>query len=166
VTAACTPDHVLAGGAPMHVNLNRATSRQILPTDLEDVYHLGEHLDDYETASPRPLPMAGRTVETYWLELTASTPWCGNSVCPMRGRTQACVRSTGTFQSNRPPNSLRHQALEDVFTIAADAQKVSLGLGCSATIWMGTQRQSGWPFRRSRRGDDCRGPTITQGIFS
>ena len=23
---------------------------------------------------------------------------------------------------------------------------------CSATIWMRTQRQSGWPFRRSRRG--------------
>jgi hypothetical protein len=37
---------------------------------------------------------------------------------------------------------------------------------CSASIWMGTQRQSGWPFRRSRREDDCRGPTITQGIFS
>jgi hypothetical protein len=29
-----------------------------------------------------------------------------------------------------------------------------------ATIWMRTQRQSGWPFRRSRRRDDC--PTITQ----
>ena len=38
--------------------------------------------------------------------------------------------------------------------------------GCSATIWMGTQRQSGWPFRRSRREDDCRGPTIRQRIFS
>ena len=37
---------------------------------------------------------------------------------------------------------------------------------CSATIWMGTQRQSGWPFRRSRREDDCRGPMITQAIFS
>src|SRR5438876_6036173 len=37
-------------------------------------------------------------------------------------------------------------------------------LQCSATIWMGTQRQSGWPFRRSRREDDCRGPAITQAI--
>jgi FixJ family two-component response regulator len=37
---------------------------------------------------------------------------------------------------------------------------------CSATIWMGTQRQSGWPFRRSRREDDCRGATITQAIFA
>src|ERR1700694_4061439 len=37
---------------------------------------------------------------------------------------------------------------------------------CSATIWMRTQRQAGWPFRRSRRDDDCRGPSITQGIFS
>ena len=37
---------------------------------------------------------------------------------------------------------------------------------CSASIWMGTQRQSGWPFRRSRREDDCRGPAITQAIFS
>ena len=37
---------------------------------------------------------------------------------------------------------------------------------CSATIWMGTQRQSGWPFRRSRREDICRGTVITQAIFS
>ncbi|MCX7313909.1 MAG: ERF family protein [Alphaproteobacteria bacterium] len=42
----------------------------------------------------------------------------------------------------------------------------SLGLACSATIWMRTPRQSGWPFWRSRRGDDCRGATITQAIFS
>ena len=34
-----------------------------------------------------------------------------------------------------------------------------------ATIWMGRQRQSGWPFWRSRRGDDCRGATITQALF-
>ena len=27
------------------------------------------------------------------------------------------------------------------------------------------QRQSGWPFWRSRRGDDCRGATITQALF-
>jgi hypothetical protein len=37
--------------------------------------------------------------------------------------------------------------------------------GCSATIWMGKQRQSEWPFWRSRRDDDCRGATITQAIF-
>lgn len=36
---------------------------------------------------------------------------------------------------------------------------------CSATIWMRKQRQSGWPFWRSRRGDDCRGATITQALF-
>ena len=39
-------------------------------------------------------------------------------------------------------------------------------LKCSATIWMGSQRQSGWPFRRSRREDTCRGTVITQAIFS
>jgi IS5 family transposase len=36
---------------------------------------------------------------------------------------------------------------------------------CSATLWMGKQRQSGWPFWRSRRGDDCRGATIMQALF-
>ena len=36
---------------------------------------------------------------------------------------------------------------------------------CSATIWMGKQRQSGWPFWRSRRGDDCCGASITQALF-
>jgi hypothetical protein len=40
-----------------------------------------------------------------------------------------------------------------------------LTLRCSATIWMRKQRQSGWPFWRSRRGDDCRGATITQALF-
>jgi transposase len=37
---------------------------------------------------------------------------------------------------------------------------------CSATIWMRARRQSGWPFWRSRREDDCRGVTITQAISS
>jgi hypothetical protein len=37
---------------------------------------------------------------------------------------------------------------------------------CGATIWMRTPRRSGWPFWRLRRGDDCRGATITQAIFS
>jgi DNA replication protein DnaC len=41
----------------------------------------------------------------------------------------------------------------------------AIGVQCSATIWMGRQRQSGWPFWRSRRGDDCRGATITQALF-
>ena len=47
-------------------------------------------------------------------------------------------------------------------------REVMTGIGpvCSATIWMGTQRQSGWPFRRSRRDDDCHGATITQAIFA
>ena len=36
---------------------------------------------------------------------------------------------------------------------------------CSATIWMGRQRQSGWPFWRSRRRDDCPGGAITQALF-
>ena len=36
---------------------------------------------------------------------------------------------------------------------------------CSATIWMRTQRQSGRPFWRSQFDDDCRGATITHGIF-
>ena len=42
----------------------------------------------------------------------------------------------------------------------------AIAAACSASIWMGTQRQSGWPFRRSRREDDCRGCAITQAIFS
>ena len=44
--------------------------------------------------------------------------------------------------------------------------RVHIMRNCSASTWMGTQRQSGWPFRRSRREDDCRGPTITQAIFA
>ncbi len=36
---------------------------------------------------------------------------------------------------------------------------------CSATIWMRRQRQSVWPFWRSRRRYDCRSATITQALF-
>ena len=50
--------------------------------------------------------------------------------------------------------------------IESHTPKYEKAAGCSATIWMGTQRQSGWPFRRSRRDDDCRGATITQAIFA
>jgi site-specific recombinase XerC len=45
--------------------------------------------------------------------------------------------------------------------ISARSRNIRL---CSATIWMRAQRQSGWPFWRSRREDDCRGATITQAI--
>ena len=44
--------------------------------------------------------------------------------------------------------------------------KSKVGEICSASIWMETRRQSGWPFWRSRREDDCRGATVTQAIFS
>jgi len=58
----------------------------------------------------------------------------------------------------------------DVFVEALDLRDLGFegvdAAGCSATIWMRTQRQSGWPFWRSRREDDCRGPAITQAIFS
>ena len=37
---------------------------------------------------------------------------------------------------------------------------------CSASIWMEAWRRSGWPFWRSRRGDDCSAATTTQAIFS
>jgi transposase len=54
----------------------------------------------------------------------------------------------------------------DAHVIHATSVAVSREHRCSATIWMGTQRQSGWPFRRSRREDICRGTVITQAIFS
>ena len=49
--------------------------------------------------------------------------------------------------------------------IAANAPFAWVAADRSATIWMGRRRQSGWPFWRSRRCDDCRRATITQALF-
>ena len=66
------------------------------------------------------------------------------------------LRQYFEFLQKDSERTIRHEAL----------RRSRRALQCSASIWMGTQRQSGWPFRRSRREDDCRGCAITQAIFS
>ena len=65
-----------------------------------------------------------------------------------------------------PHSTQEVEAFSDAIIALASELEIVLKAVCSATIWMGTQRQSGWPFRRSRREYDCRGATITQAIFA
>src|SRR5271169_6512801 len=74
-----------------------------------------------------------------------------------RSATSVLVRGQRVYPSNTGYSAPAEQQ--------QDSLSGPLGRECSATIWMGRQRQSGWPFWRSRRGDDCRGGTITQALF-
>src|SRR5208283_959497 len=65
------------------------------------------------------------------------------------------------------PVGFVHDA-RDCVILDPDAQvqaAVRMFFDCSATIWMRRQRQSVWPFWRSRRRYDCRSATITQALF-
>ncbi len=76
------------------------------------------------------------------------------------------VRFRPHDQKRKDPGQLHPDS--SFFFQAKDVSVEEAGLradACSATIWMGKQRQSGWPFWRSRRRDDCRGATITQAVF-
>jgi hypothetical protein len=128
---------------------------------------------------PRPMGPGRWSSRTYFLNMTAaemtkpqSAAWSEDDATGRQpteptgserndGVTPA-VQSMpqGTWDhAAADPVTMPHQARDHA---AADP----VTMPCSATIWMGTQRQSGWPFRRSRREDDCRGPTITQAIFA
>jgi predicted transcriptional regulator len=68
------------------------------------------------------------------------------------------------IEAKGPAVPIRKSITPDFLISLEDGKPYKL-LRCSATIWMRKQRQSGWPFWRSRRGDDCRGATITQALF-
>jgi hypothetical protein len=90
--------------------------------------------------------------------IRTQTPWCN---CRLKIVDHTVLR--------KRPFLARGLGLEAYWLPVPRQEFVKVAGGmtvCSATIWMGTQRQSGWPFRRSRREDDCRGATITQAIFA
>ena len=156
------------GIAPLKISLRENCSLNGAP---------GNHPRKFPRFSGIPIPELLKSLSAY-LGLTPSERSTGERVkrggITMAGNTRARRLLIEAAWSYRfPPRvsqdiqtrigAAPHTARE----IAWKAQMRLCGrFRCSATIWMGTQRQSGWPFRRSRREYDCRGATITQAIFA
>jgi len=128
-----TRDYAWAGRTPTHVNVNRATLRQILLTDLDGVCHFGAKLDHYECDA-----------EGVTAVFTDGTKVRGDILVGADGIRSAVrqqrvpdartadtgVRAIyGRIPIEHATKFVSQQALQDVFTIAADSRRVFLGLG-------------------------------------
>lgn len=126
-------DHPSAGGAPTHVNVNRATLRQILLTGLEGVCHFGARLERYESDEEG---VTAIFADGSWVrgDILVGADGIRSTVRSQRvpeARTMdAGIRAIyGRLDMEQATKLLPPQALEDVFTIAADPRRVLLGLG-------------------------------------
>ncbi len=118
---------------PSHVNVNRATLRQILFTGLEGVVHFGKRLSHYESDEQ------GVTITFEDGSKAQGNLLVGadgiRSVVRKQRVPHADIQDTGVRAIyGRIPiieamKWVPEQAREDVFTIAADSQKRFLGLG-------------------------------------
>ncbi len=118
---------------PSHMNVNRATLRQILFTDLEDIVHFGKKLSRYESDEKGVI-----------ITFEDGTQAKGNLLVGADG-IRSRVRKQRVPHADTQDTDVRaiygrlpmpeamkrvpDQAREDVFTIAIDSQKLFLGLG-------------------------------------
>jgi 2-polyprenyl-6-methoxyphenol hydroxylase-like FAD-dependent oxidoreductase len=127
-----TQDHD-AQGLPSHLNVNRATLRQILLTGLDDVVHFGRRIAHYQSdAHGVTVTFEDGTQATGDLFVGAD----GIRSTTRRQRLpQARIQDTGVraiYGRIPMPEALRwvpEQARQDVFTVASGPHKLFLGLG-------------------------------------
>ena len=127
-----TQDHA-SSGLPSHMNVNRATVRQILFTGLEDLVHFGKKLAQYES-DEKGVSVTFEDGTQARGDLLVGADGIRSMVRKQRV-PHADIQDTGvraiygripiTEAMKRVPK----QAREDVFTIAIDAKKLFLGLG-------------------------------------
>ena len=79
--------------------------------------------------------------------------------------SEAVIRKTMRFVPIKTAEQQADAMALKTRALLVQQRTQSVNALCSATIWMGRRGRSGWPFWRSRRGDDCRGATITQALF-
>ncbi len=116
-----------------HVNINRATLREILLTGLGDVVHFGEKLAGFENSDLGVTAVfeSGRRVSG---DILVGADGIHSAVRRQR-LPEAQVMDTGVraIYGRIPIDAARKhappQALADVFTVAADENKVFFGLG-------------------------------------
>lgn len=121
------------GDGPAHVNVNRATLRQILLTDLAEICHFGATLERYESDADGVTAIFrdGRKVRA---DILVGADGVRSAVrrqrVPDARVVDTGVRAIyGRLAIGRAAELLPAQALSDVFTVASDTRKVFLGLG-------------------------------------
>jgi 2-polyprenyl-6-methoxyphenol hydroxylase-like FAD-dependent oxidoreductase len=126
-------EHASVGSAPAHVNVNRATLRQILLTGLEDVCRFGARLAHYESDAEGVTAVFADGTKVRG-DILVGADGIQSAVRKQRlpdARTMDTgVRAIyGRIPIEPAERFVPQQALEDVFTTAADTRKVFLGLG-------------------------------------
>jgi 2-polyprenyl-6-methoxyphenol hydroxylase-like FAD-dependent oxidoreductase len=116
-----------------HVNVNRATLRQILLTGLEDIIHFGKKLSHYGNDEQGvTATFEDGTHITGDLLVGADGIWSRvrKQRVPHADIQDSGVRAIyGRIPIAEAMKYVPHQAREDVFTVAVDAHKRFLGLG-------------------------------------
>ena len=118
---------------PSHLNVNRATLRQILFTGLEDIVHFGKKLSQYES-DERGVTITFEDGTEARGDLLVGADGIRSRVrkqrVPHADTQDTGVRAIyGRIPISEAMKLVPEQAREDVFTIAVDAQKLFLGLG-------------------------------------
>ncbi len=127
-----TQEH-LSHGLPSHVNVNRATLRQILFTNLEDIIHFGKKLSHYES-DEKGVTVTFEDGTQVKGDILVGADGIRSTVKKQRiphAETQDTgVRAIyGRIPITEAMKFVPKQAREDVFTVAVDSQKLFLGLG-------------------------------------
>ena len=117
----------------MHVNVNRATLRQVLLTGLDDVVRFGKRLSRYD-ADKSGVSVTFSDGTTASGDLLVGADGIRSAVRRQRAPESATqdtgVRAIyGRIPLERARQVLPAHALEDVFTVAVDERKIFLGLG-------------------------------------
>ncbi len=122
-----------SSGLPSHVNVNRATLRQILFTGLEDIVQFGKKLAQYESGE-KGVTVTFEDGTQARGDLLVGADGIRSMVrkqrVPFAATQDTGVRAIyGRIPITEAMKWVPKQAREDVFTVAVDSQKRFLGLG-------------------------------------
>jgi 2-polyprenyl-6-methoxyphenol hydroxylase-like FAD-dependent oxidoreductase len=120
-------------GAPAHMNVNRATLRQILLTGMDDIVHFGKTLSHYESDA-RGVSATFADGTTVQGDLLVGADGIRSSVKKQRlphvGIQDSGLRAIyGRLPISEATTRVTDQVRGDTFTVALDSRRLFLGLG-------------------------------------